>query len=62
MGFLLIKWEEREGLKAKGPLIPSPPDAEQGRRPGSPAAANPAATGHGGGRDYGGKEEGATGI
>ena len=25
MGFLLIKWEEREGLKAKGPLIPSPP-------------------------------------
>ena len=37
MGFLLIKWEEREGLKAKGPLIPFPPPTQnrgggQGRR------------------------------
>jgi len=30
MGFLLIKWEEREGLKAKGPLIPSPPTQNRG--------------------------------
>ena len=61
-GNSLIEWEERRGLKGKGAAHPLPPDAEQGGRPGSAAAANPAAPGHGGGRDHGGKEEGATGI
>ena len=50
------------GPKGKRATHPLPLDAEQGRRPGSSAAANPAAPGHGGGRDHGGKEEGATGI
>ena len=49
MGFLLIKWEEREGLKAKGPLIPSPPTQNRGggqgrrRRPIRPLRATAAA-------------------
>ena len=50
MGFLLIKWEEREGLKAKGPLIPFLPTQNRGgaqgrrrRRPIRPLRATAAA-------------------
>src|SRR6185503_7056696 len=45
------------GPKSKMATHPLPPDAEQGRRPVSSAAANPAAPGLGGGRDRGEKGE-----
>ena len=45
------------GPKSKIATHPLPPDAEQWRRPGSAAAANPAAPGLGGGRDRGEKGE-----
>ena len=60
-GSPLIEWEERGGLKAKGAAHPLPPDAEQGRRPGPSAVANPAAPGLGGGRDRRGKGKGVAG-
>ena len=41
------------GPKSKMATHPFPLDVEQGRRPGSAAAANPAAPGLGGGRDRG---------
>ena len=57
------KYNRREGVMGQSALSPSSPHIEeQGRGRRSPAAANPAVQGHGGGRERGGKEEGGAGA
>ena len=62
MGFLLIKWEEREGLKAKGPLIPFLPTPNRGGGLGASVAVNPAALASRAAGDRGKRERGLWGT